>query len=135
MPRQMKAPRLHLKQWNSDKRRPQWIILHGRRQIWTGRGRDEMHKAEEALNAYCSTVNLSPEETKASAAPGRYGMVYFLSCDSPGFPIKIGFTADVVSRISSLQTAMPFKMILLTCITGTRQIEHDLHHFSNLDMP
>lgn len=55
------------------------------------------------------------------------GYVYFIRSEKT-HAIKIGFTADQVEkRLSSLQTAHPYKLQLLATLPGTREYEKSLH--------
>lgn len=55
------------------------------------------------------------------------GQVYFVSCDWPDFPVKIGFARDVHKRCNALQTGLPYRVVLLAQIGGNRRQERHLH--------
>lgn len=60
-------------------------------------------------------------------APGH---IYFVSCDVPDFPIKIGFTTDVRVRVMHLGRGLPFPIVKLASMAGTRRNErYILKHF------
>lgn len=62
----------------------------------------------------------------ANEDPGRIGYIYFLRS---GDMVKIGFAANVKSRLAALRTAAPNSELLLT-IPGTQATERFLHaHF------
>jgi hypothetical protein len=52
--------------------------------------------------------------------------VYFIQADVGG-PIKIGYSADVFKRLSSIQVGYPYKLEILLAIPGSRKDEKDLH--------
>ena len=47
-------------------------------------------------------------------------MIYFLKA---GQKIKIGYSSNIVNRISSIQTATPYKLEVLLIINGDREKE------------
>ena len=51
------------------------------------------------------------------------GIVYFMTCDAPDYPIKIGFSMDPKVRIQSMRTSSPYRFIVLATIEGTRRTE------------
>ena len=53
-------------------------------------------------------------------------MVYFIQSVNGG-PIKIGYSNNVNERIRELQTASPYKLILLAAIVGGVRMENDIH--------
>ncbi|HYE20939.1 MAG TPA: GIY-YIG nuclease family protein [Tepidisphaeraceae bacterium] len=53
-------------------------------------------------------------------------MIYFVQ-DSRTFDIKIGHAADVASRVSSLQTGNPGRLVILLAIPGDEPQERALH--------
>jgi hypothetical protein len=54
------------------------------------------------------------------------GNVYFVQCENDG-PIKIGYTADVKSRLRQLQTSNHEKLILLCWYPSDAQHEKEWH--------
>lgn len=54
------------------------------------------------------------------------GYIYFVQMGLVG-PIKIGYTRNVNKRIASLQTASPYRLILLCVMPGTEDYEKDIH--------
>lgn len=66
----------------------------------------------------------SDVEKALSDDAGEYCRVYFV--ESQGF-IKIGFTADLPSRLSQLASGLPSPINLLCHIPGDFDLETDLH--------
>jgi hypothetical protein len=60
---------------------------------------------------------------KRSAA---FGVVYFITCDHPDFPIKIGFATDLIPRIAAVQTSLPYQVKILHTTPGNRLMERDI---------
>lgn len=54
------------------------------------------------------------------------GYVYFIQGEQGG-PVKIGWTTNILSRIRSLQTGYPYKLILLGSMRGEPKVEARLH--------
>ena len=54
--------------------------------------------------------------------------VYVIRAGTKG-PIKIGYAANVASRLAGLQTASPAPLRLLAAVAGGRGLERDLHAF------
>ena len=54
------------------------------------------------------------------------GFIYFIRSGSRG-PIKIGYTADPIARLSQLQVANPCELKLLGCVPGTLDVERAIH--------
>lgn len=54
------------------------------------------------------------------------GFIYFIQGECGG-PIKIGYTTDLVKRLSSLQTGYPDRLELLLAFPGNRKHEKALH--------
>jgi hypothetical protein len=61
-------------------------------------------------------------------AAGRVGVVYFITCDRPDFPVKIGFAIDLKARLLGIQPALPYRVITLATIKGTHRLEKRIHH-------
>lgn len=75
------------------------------------------------------------KETAALLSRTRVGNIYFISCDRPLFPIKIGFALDVRVRLKALQGAMPWPLQLLFAMEGDMDKERELHQqFARLRM-
>jgi hypothetical protein len=73
--------------------------------------------------------------TRQKSHPERLGDVYFVTCERPMFPIKIGFAADLRSRMTSLQVSMPWPIKLLVALEGKLADEEMLHRkFAHLRM-
>lgn len=130
MPRKRKAPRLWLRKQRSDGTKSAWFIIDGQRQLGTGRAPDETAEAEQDLREYLQgnrrELAISTEINERFKHT-RVGNVYFISCDIPDFPIKIGFAIDVRVRMRSLQGAMPWPLQLLLAHEGDVDKERDLH--------
>jgi hypothetical protein len=54
-------------------------------------------------------------------------MIYFMRAGVDG-PVKIGWSTNIPSRMSSLQTGQPFKMNLLRILDAPRWAERWLHY-------
>jgi Meiotically up-regulated gene 113 len=96
----------------------------------------------EDLKCYGDNLSLAQQkmwiDRAALAACGRGAeivanepVVYFISPDDG--TVKIGFTTCLKSRLRSLRTAHPKKLMILLVVPGTREDEQELHRrFSNL---
>lgn len=96
-------------------------------------GKIEIHKLggstvvkQESLNRFmrenpASAVAETPPEPAEVLDDGR---VYFID---DGFFIKIGFSKKPQDRIGKLQTASPFKLMLMRTIPGNKKLEAELH--------
>lgn len=135
MPRALKPPRLYL--MRRQDRPATWVILDRGQQQWLGLSEKQRDLAESDLRDYingCFVYRGPPEPEKPAlwALPirGRAGVVYFATCDipqMPDFPIKIGFSIKMSTRLSSLQTGMPWPLIILATTEGTLESERRLH--------
>lgn len=56
----------------------------------------------------------------------RKPVVYFAQQGDHG-PIKIGFSTDIENRLKGLQTSSAVPIRMVTCVSGTRDDEADLH--------
>jgi hypothetical protein len=121
--RQAKGPRLYLKR--GANRPSVWVIRHGMRLHSTGLLEHQRESAEEVLDAYCQAGKFDPAWNEQRATPPD--TIYFLTCDEPDFPVKIGITSDVKSRVSTLSVALPFKVVLLASIWGAADQERLFH--------
>lgn len=145
MGQRAKGPRLWMRPEKRDEngkliRNAGWLILDGNRQIGTGCSFEERAKAEDELRHYINgrhggrPLNLT-KETAALLSRAKIGNVYFISCDRPLFPIKIGFAIDVRVRLRALQGAMPWPLQLLFSMQGDLDKERELHQkFARLRM-
>lgn len=125
MARKPKSPRIFLR---SRKDGPSvWTIRHGYRMISTGFGEDEKDKAMSVLEDYAANLSLTPDPEFYYQVNASPGFVYFLSCEWPDFPIKIGWASDVALRVRKLQGAMPYKITVLGMFPGTIDDERRLH--------
>lgn len=57
----------------------------------------------------------------------RRGFVYFLQADPPDSPVKIGFSADVQSRVSQLQPGSPHPLKIVGLVAGDLFLETHYH--------
>lgn len=79
MPQPLKGPRLYL-----DPRRRTWAIRDGDSFIRLGLMADQEERAKQALTTYTNRKNRNRIERT----------IYFVTCDMPDFPIKIGISND-----------------------------------------
>lgn len=120
--------------------RPVWCIRDGTIKRSTGRTADQIRLAEDDLRNYVNGHHAGrpmslTKETAALLSRAKIGNVYFISCDRPLFPIKIGFAVDVRVRLRALQGAMPWSLQLLLAIEGDVDKERELHRqFARLRM-
>jgi hypothetical protein len=61
-------------------------------------------------------------------APARRGFVYVLAAEDRPERVKIGFAANVTSRIRGLQTGCPAPLRLVASVPATTADERRLHH-------
>lgn len=117
-----------------------WYILDRGRHIGTGCAAVEKDRADEEYRKYLAGNHPAVKPTLAAERAAmlqrsKMGNVYFLSCDKPLFPIKIGFAIDVRVRMKGLQGAMPWPLHLLFSMEGDVEKERELHSkFSHLRM-
>ncbi len=139
MSRPAKGPRLYLRPATKT-RAAFWIIRDGERQISNGRSADDLELAQADFRNYLNGYrSRRPIDIKRESAElrrlSRIGNVYFISCDRPEFPIKIGFAIDVRVRMRALQGAMPWPLEVLLTIEGDVDKERELHRqFKHLRM-
>lgn len=135
MGRPAKGPRLWLQPERCDvngklTHAATWIILDKSNRISTQCGFDQLDEAESKLYLY-STGQLSSDELCLN----RLSSIYFVTCDVPDFPIKIGSAFDVEIRLKAIQTALPWPVQTLLVIDGGSKRERELHAlFSHLRM-
>lgn len=125
MSRPAKGPRLWLRpeRHGSDgTRAATWIILDKSNHISTRCKADERALAESKLHLY-SRGQWPVEELQN----GRLRYIYFVTCDVPNFPIKIGSAFDVGIRLKAIQSALPWDLRTLLVIEGDDQKERELH--------
>jgi hypothetical protein len=117
--RPSQGPRLYL-----DPKRDQWIIRDGRIFMRTGLLWNEKEEAEAELAKYKTKTGFLPEQKPVLGM----GYIYFITAETEGYPIKIGFTERLSSlRIKSLQTGCPFKLRFLGHIRGMICDERHIH--------
>lgn len=130
MPPRPKGPRLYLRQYRD--RASTWIIRDGARQVYLGLAADRRAEAETEFQNYVNGAhdgrpdNLTPESAYLLRRT-RPGSIYFVSCDRPLFPIKIGFAGTVAERRQTLQTALPWPLVVLATMPGDHDAERALH--------
>jgi len=76
----------------------------------------------EALDAWIDSEKRRTEEREFSLRQ----RVYFIRPENGG-PIKIGTTVSVDARLKSLQTAWPYKLLVLVDVPGDSALECELH--------
>ncbi len=115
MPRASLGPRLWF-----DSSRESWVIRDGGKFIRTGAG-----GWKAAQGHLCEYL-----KTRPGAKPAKpiVGLVYFLTAEAPGFPIKIGFTSKPGQmRSKAVQTGCPYRLIILGTFAGGYRDENKLH--------
>ena len=117
----------------SKDRAPNWVIRDGPTMIRTGAREDEPDKARDVLHAYMIGMGqlggISSEISyRRQASPSLPVEVYFITCEAPEFPIKIGIASNVERRIRGLQNALPFTVVLLKSMPGSRLDEQHIHN-------
>lgn len=119
-----RGPRLYLKKGAG--RRAMWFIRHGTRMHSTGFAEGDRSAAEEVFDAYCVGGRFKADRGE----PGHFtspDTIYFVTCDHPDFPIKIGITSDVAARIRALKVALPYGVVLLASVPGDLDQEQLWH--------
>lgn len=111
MPRPRKPPRLYL-----DPERQRWVIRDGPKMKRTRYREHQIELATIALNRYIRTRAWRLERS-----------IYFVTCDAPDFPIKIGMSGNVEERLRDIRTALPFEPVLMASFTGTSKDETAVH--------
>jgi hypothetical protein len=116
MPRASLGPRLWF-----DPSRENWVIRDGSKFIRTGAG--GWKAAQDRFNEYLK----AHPGTKPFSLPIT-GVVYFLTAEAPGFPVKIGFTSKPSQmRSKSVQTGCPYRIVVLGTFPGGYRDENKLH--------
>lgn len=124
-------PRLYLK---TGKGRPStWVIRDGLTRISTTFQEPDLEKAQEVLDAYADAMGVPGGPPSVPQLMARTGWVYFISCNYQYFPIKIGWASNVKTRMSSLQCALPYQVVLLAAFRGSIDDERRLHIGFNTD--
>jgi hypothetical protein len=54
------------------------------------------------------------------------GFTYVVTCDVPGFPVKIGHAKDLVTRMANIAVCNPFRLVVLAVAVGS-DYEEVLH--------
>lgn len=111
-------------------RSPNWIIRDGPRTIRTGALEHESEKALDALNDHLIAtghmVGLRSEMARRPIAAGA-GTIYFITCEAPDYPIKIGIATNLGKRLRGIQIGSPFRIVLLAQMPGSYFDERLLH--------
>jgi hypothetical protein len=112
MPQVRKGPRLWL-----DKGRGCWVIREDNRFVRTRYREHQIDLAKVALNRFIRTRPWRLERT-----------IYFVTCDAPDFPVKIGMSGNVEERLRDIRTSLPFEPVLLASFEGTSKDERAAHN-------
>lgn len=126
MAQKRKPPRLYL---HCRAGRPAtWVVRDGVRMFSTGLHENQEVEAREALAAYAAEAGVSPDDRCWRPSPPRgRNVIYFISCAPADFPIKIGITSSLPSRILALSTALPYALQVLHTFPGRVDDERRLH--------
>src|SRR5262245_25506911 len=125
MGRKSFGPRLFLR--SGPDRKPTWYIRHHYTMYSTGLPEEMRAEAEQALRSYANGFGVPAYYSPQVTTVRKTGHIYFVTCDAPDFPIKIGFAANLARRIAALQGALPFPIILLATQRGNFNDESMLH--------
>jgi hypothetical protein len=114
-----------------------WIISDGSKYIHTGVLEHEREEAERVYREYLAGKEQGANPIIAGRIrPVRVrerGLIYFVTCDVPDFPVKIGFATDLPARMAKMQVHLPYPVKVLATMRGTLQDEHLIHvGFSNI---
>ena len=90
--------------------------------LYTGATADDVVKAKAALTEHLRIHR--PEPPRPQAAPD---MLYFMTCEAPDFPVKIGISSSVEWRLHKMQTTMPYRVVLLGTMPGDLSTEKEMH--------
>lgn len=125
--------------WKSQKKLIQfkrdsrfWAIFMNEVKKWSWpkgdlRWKDYWKRKEEEKKAAAIAKEAEKKRVQEMAYKKRYpGFVYFIQGESGG-PIKIGYTQDIKSRLTSLQTGCPETLKLLLAIPGKIADEQKIH--------
>jgi hypothetical protein len=107
-----KGPRLYF-----DKARERWVIREDKRFVRTRYREHQIDLAKVALNRFIRTRPWRLERT-----------IYFVTCDAPDFPVKIGMSGNVEERLRDIRTSLPFEPVLLASFEGTSKDERAAHN-------
>lgn len=53
--------------------------------------------------------------------------IYFITCDAPDFPVKIGTSTRLQDRVTGLRRSMPYPLLVLATFPGGTNEERRLH--------
>lgn len=124
MPRQSKGARLYLRLRGKNRT---WVIRDGSKFYATGYSEGERKRAEHALRLYAAERGKAPYLGLPEHITARPNKLYFVTCEHPNFPIKIGIARDVEARVRGLRTALPYPIKILAVIDGDADTERALH--------
>mgnify|MGYP000966255174 CR=1 FL=1 len=96
--------------------------------ISTGLPEADLDGARALLEQYADMLDMQPSRVIEYPTPFRQdGFIYFVTCDRPDFPIKIGWATDTDKRIAGLQGGLPYPVLLLATVPGTVETERRYH--------
>lgn len=89
----------------------------------------ELRKLSTPFSAAIRELEMWLETSPPPPKPPRpkKGVVYFIGMEGDHSAVKIGFAAEIESRLSSLQTSSHHKLTVLATIKGTAKLEKALH--------
>lgn len=140
-----KGPRLYLKPPTRPTGVWRWFIRDKEKMIGTGYTKAEVEKARVKLAKYIIESRTTPRTRIDQDCLGDYiasgavdkpaksfhkkseyvdGFIYFAGF---GDYVKIGYSVDVDSRMKTLQTGFPMKLVLFLVIRGTPELEKQMH--------
>jgi len=127
MAQKRKPPRLYLRQRRGGD--PKWVIRDGGRMIATGFPERERDSAIAFLKEYAGMhpFDTEPPPKVKKRALDVEGLIYFITCELPDFPIKVGWSSDFKVRLSGLQMGLPYKLKVLLTMEGSLEYEQSLH--------
>lgn len=127
--RYYRGPYLYL--YNRRGRTAKWFIRDGTKMTGTDCVEEDKESAEAALANYAARTGRSVAQPKWARAPSNrspMGTIYFVSCDIPDYPVKIGIAfGELDVRLRALQLGSPYRLVVLAAMPGTAQGETDLH--------
>lgn len=125
MPRTYRGPFLYLRHRKGGA--STWVIRDGYLMISTRCREADVAKAEETLADYRAAGGWNAYREINTANIARPEHLYFITCDQPNFPVKVGVAADVIKRIASIQTALPYRVELIGLVEGGAKYERSVH--------
>lgn len=109
-----------------------WVIRDGSKMISTGCNEAEKARAARVYRDYTLSLpwEARPSRTlfaKQDRKPESECVVYFISCDQPDYPIKVGSTTNVEKRLAQIQNACPWPLRVLAVAAGGSSVEREIH--------